>query len=518
MAAAGYTTDLTTLTTANSATQYAELTLAGWVDYGTQTAPDTDVFIQGTACTTFAFKTGLGGAMYNAGSGVTVPTDGAFLIWHYHAAPNTLAVEASGGIRGIAGNSLSAFYGWNLLGSDTYTYGGWNCFAFTPAVAASVTGGTPTGVYQYIGIANNQPGTVNRGNPVAIDALRYGRCALVVSGGDTGGSASFTGAAAVNDLIDNRWGLFQAIEGGYKWQGLMLFGSGSNPVFFYGANTSIVVANTKKVTSNFNTIEVRNTGSKIRWVAVTMQALGTASRGRWVTTDNAQIELTNCTFTDMSTFKFQSSSSLANTTFRRCEYIDQSGSTIDGGTFDSCYGTSSIISNAPNLITNCTFVSDGNNHAIQITTSGSCTFAGHSFSGYVAGTGTSSTGNEVVYNTSGGSVTISVTSGDAPSVRNSGSSTTTIVTGQKTLTLTGLVSGSEVRIYPSGSTTELAGIEESNTTFQYTYTYVSDQDVNVVVFALNYLPIFLPLVLGGSDASVPIQQVRDRQYLNPPGP
>jgi len=344
-----------------------------------------------------------------------------------------------------------------------------------------------------------------------------------MSGGDlANGYATLSGCAAVNDTTANRWGLIQRIDGGYLWQGLMLLGSGSNLVDFRDSNSSVSIADTKKVSAIFNTIEVRNTGSRVDMSAITMQALGTSSRGRWVTTDNATINLTNCAFTDMSTLQFQGSSTLTNDVFRRCDSVTQSGSTINRCTFDNSYASMSLISNAPNLVTNCTFVSDGDNHAMQIVTAGSCTFAGHTFTGYIAGTaGTGSvTGtNATVYNTSGGKVTISVTSGDVPSVRNSGSSTSEVITGQKTLTLTGLVSGSEVRIF-SGSNpataTELAGIELSNTSFAYTYTYTANFIVNIVVFNVNYLPIYQAYTVGGSDATIPIQQVTDRQYFNPP--
>jgi hypothetical protein len=88
-----------------------------------------------------------------------------------------------------------------------------------------------------------------------------------------------------------------------------------------------------------------------------------------------------------------------------------------------------------------------------------------------------------------------------------------------TLTLTDLKSNSEVRIYEdiSGDPgNELDGIENSGTTFQYTYTYGgSDINVIVVIFHLSWLAVRLFLTLSNADRSIPIQQFTDRVYENP---
>ena len=91
------------------------------------------------------------------------------------------------------------------------------------------------------------------------------------------------------------------------------------------------------------------------------------------------------------------------------------------------------------------------------------------------------------------------------------------VTGfQPTLTLTGLVANSEVRIYTAGTTTELDGVENSGTTFAYQYEYVAATTVDIVVHKADYKHIRLEdFLLGSGDASLPIQQIFDRNYSNP---
>jgi hypothetical protein len=87
---------------------------------------------------------------------------------------------------------------------------------------------------------------------------------------------------------------------------------------------------------------------------------------------------------------------------------------------------------------------------------------------------------------------------------------------QYSFTLNGLQPNSEVRIYLSGTSTELIGVENSGTSFTYNYQYSGDFNIDYIVFNLGYLPIRVTgITLGGQNSSVLIQQTIDRQYLNP---
>jgi hypothetical protein len=170
------------------------------------------------------------------------------------------------------------------------------------------------------------------------------------------------------------------------------------------------------------------------------------------------------------------------------------------------------------------FTSAGTGHAIELgpNTPDEITLAGVLFTGYGGTPGSNPTENSgstdaAILNNSGKEITINITNaGTTPAVRNLGTgSTTVIVAGQVTLTLTGLTAGSEVRIYDAGTTDELAGIESSGTTFGYTYTFAS-QSVDIVVLHLTKLYFRLEdFALASTDASLPIAQQNDRQYENP---
>jgi hypothetical protein len=84
------------------------------------------------------------------------------------------------------------------------------------------------------------------------------------------------------------------------------------------------------------------------------------------------------------------------------------------------------------------------------------------------------------------------------------------------LTLTGLKSNSEVRVFAHGTAIELAGTESSTTTFDYEYVYAPATYVDVVILHLdwNYYRIDNYL-LSASNSSIPIVQITDRVYANP---
>lgn len=84
------------------------------------------------------------------------------------------------------------------------------------------------------------------------------------------------------------------------------------------------------------------------------------------------------------------------------------------------------------------------------------------------------------------------------------------------VTLTGLKTGSEVRVYLDSSGdngSEIAGTESSGTS--YSFSVESGKTINIIINNLNYLPADIwQLVIGSTDLTIPISQFIDRQYYN----
>lgn len=430
MAAPTYTADLTTLSAAEVNTNWAEPTASGWTAGGTP-ATETDYFLQGAACVSKPFATGatgIGGAMYNNGSGITLPTDGAFFHWFYYQCPNAIAAEASGGARVIVGHDLANFYGWIVRGSDTYVYGGWLCFPVNTGVAVDYTVGTPNGTQQYIGMACNVT-ALSKGNAMGQDALRYGRGEMKVEfGALADGYATFAGMATYNDNSTNRFGLFQAIDGGYLYQGLMLLGSAVNAVDFRDSNASVILPVCKKVTANFNTIEVRNALSRVDWTNVIMKSLSTVSRGRFVVTDNADVNLSLCQFTGMGTFACLAGTDALNCVFRNCDQITAPGSNLSGSEVRGYIGalnTSAVVWNVATdpdgKFDNCIFEKGANaHHAIEFGTTSplTMTLRGVTYTGFNAADAQNDSMLHIKRTT--GTVTINIIGGTTPSYKSEG--------------------------------------------------------------------------------------------------
>ena len=506
-------------------------TTTGWSEPSGYTSTDgtgevdTDLSIYGTSCYTEAQrKSGSGGLFYTT----TEPgdfADGTDCIfgWYKFFASNAVGVKGANGINMLVGSSSSNFNEYYVAGSDTYAYGGWRNYVVNPnttAVTPSATVGSPNGTHNGAGFGVTLSYGISKGNSHNLDIIRYGRGQLSVINGQAGSYGVFSGMATANDSpTTGRWGLFQDNYGSYLWKGLISLGLSGTAVDFRDANAVIVIDDTEFVQASFNRIEINNASSNVEWTAVNISALGTVSKGEFEVVDNATVSLDTCTFTDMSTFVFLSNSTIDNCIFRRCGQVTNNSAPLTACTFDRSTATAALLASDLDDISDCIFISDGTGHAVNlgnVTTTASMGWNAND-SGYAATNG--STGNEtiLVNVSSGQTLTINVGAGyTTPTVKNDGTGTVNVVSGQVTLTLTGLKVNTEVRIYSAGTQTELTGVENSGTSFAYTYTYVPSTEIDIVVHNISYQYIKLTnVLLGSGDASLPIQQIPDRWYDNP---
>jgi hypothetical protein len=113
-----------------------------------------------------------------------------------------------------------------------------------------------------------------------------------------------------------------------------------------------------------------------------------------------------------------------------------------------------------------------------------------------------------------------------PSYRNAGTSTTA-VNLSVTLTLSGLISGSEVRIQEARGTApsgiELYHIESvpasANGIVEWTYNYsdfIQPYYIDIIVHNIYYTHLRVEdVLLPATNSTIPIQQAEDRWYSNP---
>ncbi len=334
---------------------------------------------------------------------------------------------------------------------------------------------------------------------------------------DTTGLVLETGGGDERMKGGHRWGLFQAIAGGYLYKGLLLFGSATYTVDF---RDSILVQDTARVTSDFNTIEIRNVGSRVDWTSVSLLALGTVARGNFTVTDDADVNLTGCTFTDVGLFSLKPNTTALNCTFRRTDKITTGGATLSGCTIDNNRAVTAVLAGSPAdaaLVSGCIFTSDGTGHGLEITGSpANMTLTNDTWIGYTADSG----GNEAVYvNTSAGTMNLNISGGTVPSVRAAAGVTVNVISSV-TVTFTGMMDNTEVRVYKHSDGSVVDGIEDatagSENNRSFAWGAAIGLVVDYVIHSVAYETIRVDsFTVPGSNTSLPIQQRRDRNYENP---
>jgi hypothetical protein len=81
-----------------------------------------------------------------------------------------------------------------------------------------------------------------------------------------------------------------------------------------------------------------------------------------------------------------------------------------------------------------------------------------------------------------------------------------------TLTLTGLVAGSDIVVLAAGTETERANVD-ANPVSSYGYVFSTAENIDIGVFKAGYVPLYVRnYALSSNDASLPISQVADRNY------
>ena len=378
---------------------------------------------------------------------------------------------------GIGSSSGNMSY-WNAMGDDFggSPYACWQNTAIDPETTPDGTDdGSPTGAVRVFGSLPNVRAKITKGSPHAADIIRYGRGEIYATG--TGGT--FAGFAAANDADTARWGLFQKVRGGYLWKGLLSLGQSGTSLTFSDSNVSVFIDDTPRVSSAFNKIQILNSSSSITWTGITIVGVGTSitgsapiSPGNFENVDSGTLVMTSCTFSDMGTFVFNSATNantITDTIFRRCGQVAQGGSSFDGCLFSNSPAAVSLLVDDLDSIDNCDFVSDGSNHAMELTSAhagNSYTLVNCTYTGYTASSG----GNEAIYNNSGGAVTINISGGDTPSVRNGSGATTTIVAGSVTVSITAqTATGTKI----SGANVFLAAADSGPYPYQDTVTIVN---------------------------------------------
>jgi hypothetical protein len=248
-------------------------------------------------------------------------------------------------------------------------------------------------------------------------------------------------------------------------------------------------------------------------------------------------------FHEFHQHEINANTSITNTVIEEITSIEHLGMVIDGCEISHVNVPNNVgmlTTFNPEPISNTTFNTDGTGHAIEIYTPGNYDLVGISFNGYGGTPGSnlvenSGSSSAAILNSSGGLITLNVSGGgNQPSIRNSGTGSTTIVNANVTVNITGLpntvgsANSTEIRIYDRSkidsilgiSTAEFSGIgTENHRTSTYTFSIGVGATFDIRIINLDYVPFFLSNQSANTDpTNIPVSLIPDRVYsdITPP--
>lgn len=336
----------------------------------TSEAASSCVSAQYTKDGTGSGTTGPGTILHHHATAFTVPTNGAVLVHSLWAAPPALNVyegtflTAEAGVSVLIGSTFDDFDVHYVSGSNKAPSpeGGWATYAVDPTITPAGTVGTVTAL-NTVGTAIAADAQA-RGNPQAVQAIRFGRCEVIYTAGDSTTPATFEGYAVIDNAPKDRFNLFKYTDSGYKSRGLMTFGTATTAVYFEDSDVSIVIADDPKVSSAFNAGVVNNTSSVLKWTNISIKNLSSVAKYTFTVNNDATTEKNGGVFEDLGTFTYGTNSTQNNVTYRRQEIVQ--GGTCNSCTFDKAIGTSAAVSTTFDNFNSCVFASNGVGHAVDI--------------------------------------------------------------------------------------------------------------------------------------------------------
>lgn len=475
-------------------------------------------------------------------------TDSLFYIWGLPG--GVLDTTANGGIAVILGDGTNTI-AYTVGGADGSAFRHedgpvfWQCYvidtANPPASTRAISGSagainfgsiTQFGI-SYTTLAKSVGGAEN----CFTDISRYGGNGLIITAGTSGDPSDFSQLALADRGIGNQqaYGVCRRLGAGlFGLQGSLTIGdsTGTSSTWFQTQSASAVFEDRGFSTTRYFFNVTGNATGATNVILGERGGVGLGSGGVNITAPTGvggsmdasnvnidQFSLYGCSisgFTGGVTLSSDPTNApnheVFSTSFNGCGQISIGLTEFKNNSIVGSTDPTALLLESTASTADLAFSSAGTGHAILIDTPGTYTFDSFTFSGYATTDG--STGNEAVYNNSGGAVTINVVgTGDTPTIRN-GTGATTTVNANVSITLTGLVEGSEVRVFNAGTATEIAGQETVNAG-EFQFSVGAGVTVDISILAISYQNLRIKNFSTTSDTSVPVQQQVDRQYDNP---
>ena len=415
---------------------------------------------------------------------------------------NEIGYEVGG--NDSTGLSLSTF--WNSYRLDVSNSAVFTGHAFAGS-EASLAKASITGVGYGTQHLSKAVGATDNCQIDRLSFIANGSPALTINGGTSGVPITLTTVSS--DDVTNGWGLVSNPQGeqfnifcSSEWGDI-----GTASSYFSQSNAQITLIGTDIGVGNFDMSVIANaTGTNLfKLDNCVVVNLGAVANWDYSNSNIDTLEINNTQYVDGGTFTFPISGGTSRfckgTTFVNCGQVNPSTMTFTDNAF---IGTTDV--NGAMLgngdVTSQSFTSDSTGHAIYITSIGTYTYTDNSFSGY----GSTGTTDAVIYNNSGGAVTINVSSGGTPTYRN-GTGATTVIESSVSVSVSAVdsaglpVEGCSVYMKTAGGTVVLNGNTDASGNLSGSYSGVTPALLDTTVSEVRHSSAAIPysnFTLGGS--------------------
>ena len=364
---------------------------------------------------------------------------------------------------------------------------------------------------RYFGVVFDMPNVGGAADNVIFDAVDFSTDGLTITG-ETGSFQDFI--SFDENTPSNKYGVITTTSDIlYAKARLTVGGTAQNSdVTFSDSNLSLVFPEQSLVSEDWMGITF-NLGSALTDISITNSSISSpgTTKGDFICAGtNGTGTFDGLTLSELRRIELESKVTLSNSSV-----ISSNTGILNGATIDGCVITDTLfVTDDPDLISSTTFVAGtaSTGHGLEITATGEYTLNDVTWTNF----GASGTTEAAIFNDSSGSLTLNIVGGSTPTFRNGTNASTTLVINPSTLTLVGVVSGSEVRIYDTTTNEELYGVETTDGITDPAYTYTDTGVADVVVHNIEYEYLRInDVTLGPSDSELPIAQVFDRNYENP---
>jgi len=400
-----------------------------WV--GDSGAIDTEVFKQGISSWYYQTpKSDIGDGNFAPTTAIDMSAADMHLYWwmkcdifSFCELLNTGAT--SSGLMVKIESSTTDYITWHIAGSDTWG-GEWK--AFTIDVNNTANKYATVGTLDLSAVTkiswltdNSNSGNIRIVDNTNLDAIRFGTGLTL-----TGTSYSLMDAALNDELIANKYGILEILDGNIHCQGRITHGNGATTTTFNSTDEEIVFKDVI-VSSNLYQYNFVGSGNVSVIKGFVTKGAGSATFALDASDVNADVTISGSTFIRAGLIDFASTSDVQTSVFNNCGQIDPSTGTFKNNSISNYVGADGALlwPSDDSNIADLTFAICDNDVEYDVNSDSTATF--------VNITHDDNTGDYDVNNTSGAAVTINL---NGTSNANSYNPAGDTVTFNATVTLT----------------------------------------------------------------------------------